>query len=96
MVNRDKSDILAKYLRDKRYEANNYYQADSFIAECSLEWVIEALRRRLETCLNASTGVCDIWYLESHTECKLLMDLIYQFGGDEAYNAKFSIHDPWD
>ena len=96
MVNRDKTDILAKYLRDKRYDACNYYQADSFIAECSLEWVIEALRRRLEQCLNATTGVCDIWYLESHSECKLLMDLIYQFGGDEVYNPQFKVNDPWD
>ena len=89
MVNRDESDKLAKYLLDRRYEECNYYQADRFIAQCSLEWVIEGLKRRLETCLNASSGVCDIWYLESHSDCLLLMNLIYEYSADPLYDAKF-------
>jgi hypothetical protein len=88
MVNSDKRDQLAKYLLDRRYEECNYYQADRFIAECSLEWVIEGLKRRLETCLNAESGVCDIWYLESHSDCLLLMNLIYEYSGDPLYDAK--------
>jgi hypothetical protein len=89
MINRDESDKLAKYLQDRRYEECNYYQADRFIAQCSLEWVIEGLKRRLETCLNASSGVCDIWYLESHSDCLLLMNLIYEYSADPLYDAKF-------
>ena len=99
MVNSDKRDQLAKYLQNRRYEECNYYQADRFIAECSLEWVIEGLKRRLETCLNASSGVCDIWYLESHSECKLLMDMIYEYSSDEIYNPvldPYYYNDPWD
>ena len=88
MVNSDKRDELAKYLLDCRYRECNYYQADRFIAESSLEWVIEGLKRRLETCLNAESGVCDIWYLESHSDCLLLMDLIYQYSNDPLYDAK--------
>jgi len=88
MVNSDKRDQLAKYLLDRRYEECNYYQADRFIAECSLEWVIEGLKRRLETCLNAESGVCDIWYLESHSDCLLLMNLIYEYSADPLYDAK--------
>lgn len=88
MVNRDESDKLAKYLLDRRYEECNYYQADRFIAQCSLEWVIEGLKRRLETCLNAESGVCDIWYLESHSDCLLLMNLIYEYSNDPLYDAK--------
>lgn len=99
MVNSDKRDQLAKHLLNRRYEECNYYQADRFIAECSLEWVIEGLKRRLETCMNASSGVCDIWYLESHSECLLLMNLIYEYSGDEIYNPvldPYYYNDPWD
>ena len=88
-VNSDKADQLAKYLLDRRYEECNYYQADKFIARCSLEWVIKGLKSRLETCLNAESGVCDIWYLESHSDCLLLMNLIYEYSGDPLYDAKF-------
>jgi hypothetical protein len=88
MVNSDKRDQLAKYLLDRRYEECNYYQADRFIAQCSLEWVIKGLKSRLETCMNAESGVCDIWYLESHTECLLLMNLIYEYSADPLYAAK--------
>jgi hypothetical protein len=99
MVNSDKRDQLAKHLLNRRYEECNYYQADRFIAECSLEWVIEGLKRRLETCMNASSGVCDIWYLESHSDCLLLMNLIYEYSGDEIYNPvldPYYYNDPWD
>ena len=88
-INLDKRDELAKYLLNRRYEECNYFQADNFIARCSLEWVIEGLKRRLETCLNASSGVCDIWYLESHSDCLLLMNLIYEYSSDPLYDAKF-------
>lgn len=84
----DKVDILAKYLQDRRYQECNYFQADRFIAQCSLEWVLKGLKSRLESCLNASSGVCDIWFLESHSDCLLLMNLIYEYGGDDLYNAK--------
>jgi hypothetical protein len=99
MYNSDKRDELAKYLQNRRYEECNYYQADRFIAECLLEWVSEGLKRRLETCLNASSGVCDIWYLESHSDCLLLMNIIYEYSGDEIYNPvldPYYYNDPWD
>ena len=88
MVNSDKADQLAKYLLDRRYEECNYFQADRFMARCSLEWVIAGLKSRLETCLNAESGACDIWYLESHSDCLLLMNLIYEYSGDPLYDAK--------
>ena len=88
MVNSDKADQLAKYLLDRRYEECNYFQADKFMARCSLEWVIEGLKSRLETCMNAESGVCDIWYLESHSYCLLLMNLIYEYSNDPLYDAK--------
>ena len=91
MVNSDKKDQLAKYLLDCRYRECNYFQADGFMAESALEWVIEGLKKRLETCLNAESGVCDIWYLESHSDCNLLMDLIYEYSGDKRYNPELGI-----
>jgi hypothetical protein len=87
-VNSDKADQLATYLLDRRYQDCNYFQADKFIARCSLEWVIKGLKSRLETCLNAESGVCDIWYLESHSDCLLLMNLIYEYSNDPLYDAK--------
>lgn len=98
-VKSDNIDLLARYLQDRRYEACNYYQADRFIAQCLLEWVLERLQSRLETCLNASSGVCDIWYLESHSDCLLLMNLIYEYSGNEIYNPvldPYYYNDPWD
>ena len=88
-VNKDEADKLAKYLAEVRYRECNYFQADNLMARSSLEWVIEGLKRRLETCMNAESGVCDIWYLESHSDCLLLMDLIYQYSNDPLYDAKF-------
>jgi len=61
-----------------------------------LEWVLEDLKGRLETCLNASSGVCDIWYLETHSECKLLMDLIYTYSNNPFYKAKGLSSTPWN
>ena len=89
MVNADESDKLAKYLAEVRYKENNYFEANKLMSRSSLEWVIEGLKSRLETCLNASSGVCDIWYLESHSDCLLLMSLIYKYSGDPLYDAKF-------
>ena len=89
MVNKDESDKLAKYLADVRYRENNYFEANNLMARSSLEWVIKSLQGRLEQCLNASSGVCDIWYLESHSDCLLLMNLIYEYSADPLYDAKF-------
>jgi hypothetical protein len=88
MVNRDESDKLAKYLADVRYQENNYFEANNLMARSSLEWVIKGLKSRLETCMNAESGVCDLWYLESHSDCLLLMNLIYEYSGDPLYDAK--------
>ena len=88
MVNKDESDKLAKYLADVRYRENNYFEANNLMASSSLEWVIEVLQGCLAKCLNASSGVCDIWYIETHSDCLLLMDLLYQFSRDEKYNVK--------
>jgi hypothetical protein len=89
LVNKDISDKLAKYLAEVRYQENNYFEANNLMARSSLEWVLKGLKSRLEECLNASSGVCDIWYLESHTSCLLLMNLIYEYSGDPLYDAKF-------
>ena len=88
MVNKDESDKLAQYLAEVRYRENNYFEANNLMARSSLEWVIKVLQGRLDKCLNASSGVCDIWYLESHSECLLLMDLLYQFSRNDIYNVK--------
>jgi len=96
MINKDQSDKLAKYLAEVRYKENNYFEANKLMARSSLEWVIEGLQRRLGKCLNASSGVCDIWYLESHTECKLLMELIYEYSGDKIYMPELKANDQWD
>jgi hypothetical protein len=89
LINKDISDKLAKYLAEVRYQENNYFEANNLMARSSLEWVLKGLKSRLEECLNASSGVCDIWYLESHTSCLLLMNLIYEYSGDPLYDAKF-------
>lgn len=96
MVNRDESDKLAKYLAEVRYKENNYYEANNLMARSSLEWVLEGLKRQLEECMNASSGVCDIWYLESHSDCLLLMNLIYKYSGDDRYIARIAKNDPWE
>lgn len=77
---------LAREFKDARYRECNYYMADTLLATSALEWVIERLQGRLAKCLNTSEGYCDIWYLESHSECKLLMDMLYEFTSNDLYN----------
>lgn len=77
--------LVSEY-KEARYRECNYYMADSLIAKTSLVWVIERLQSRLANCLNADKGYCDIWYLESHSNCKLLMDILYEFTEDDIYN----------
>ena len=78
--------------KEARYKECNYYMADTLLATAALEWAAERLQGRLANCGNADKGYCDIWYLESHSECKMLMDLLYEFTEDEKYNP---ILDPW-
>jgi hypothetical protein len=86
------NDILVNQLvseyKEARYRECNYYMADTLIAKTSLEWVIKVLQSRLAKCLNADKGYCDIWYLESHSNCKLLMDILYEFTEDPIYSDK--------
>ena len=79
---------LVKRFKDARHRECNYYMADTLLATAALEWAVERLQGRLAECLNVSEGYCDIWYLESHLECKLLMDLLYEFTGNERYSPK--------
>jgi hypothetical protein len=77
---------LTKRFKDARHKECNYYMADTLLATAALEWAVERLQGRLAECLNTSQGYCDIWYLESHSNCKLLMDLLYEFTEDEKYH----------
>lgn len=88
MINKDIINELVKEFKDARYRECNYYMADTLIATTALEYVVKRLRGHLEQCLNASEGYCDIWYLESHTECKKLMDILYEFTEDDIYKTK--------
>lgn len=86
MLNDILVDQLVKEYKNARYAECNYYMADTLIAKTSLEWVIEGFKSRLAKCLNADKGYCDIWYLESHSNCKLLMDILYEFTADQIYS----------
>lgn len=78
-------ELVIKF-KEARYKECNYYMADTLLATAALEWAVERLQGRLAKCLNADKGYCDIWYLESHSECKMLMDLLYEFTEDETYH----------
>lgn len=92
MINTDLVHVLAKSFKDARYRECNYYMADTLLAATALEWAVERLQGRFSQCLNASEGVCDIWYLESHSECKLLMDILYDLTADEKYLTEMVIN----
>jgi len=86
-------DQLASVLAEVKVNNQNYYISESDYASASLEWVIEGLQGHLAKCLNASEGYCDIWYLESHSQCKLLMDILYEFTSNDLYNRYFGKRD---
>lgn len=79
---------LVKKFKDARHKECNYYMADTLLATSAIEWAVERLQGRLAKCLNASEGYCDIWYLETHSDCKLLMDMLYEFTGNEMYHKE--------
>jgi hypothetical protein len=79
---------LTTEFKNARYRECNYYMADTLLASTALEWVIKRLEGHLAKCLNVSEGVCDIWYLESHTECNLLMSILYDLTANNKYNVK--------
>jgi hypothetical protein len=79
---------LAKSFKEARYKECNYYMADTLLATTALEWVVERLEGYLAKCLNVSEGYCDLCYLESHSNCKILMDILYDFTENKKY--KFS------
>ena len=81
---------LVKRFKDARHRECNYYMADTLLAASALEWAVERLQGRLANCGNTSEGYCDIWYLESHSDCKLIMEILYELTQDEIYNRKFS------
>ncbi len=89
-------DQLAARYRQSKLENQNFYIGDELYAKTSLEWVIEALQRRLANCLNADKGYCDIWYLESHSECLLIMDTLYELTEDILYKPSIGKKGIWD
>ena len=86
MINSNLVHDIAKSFKEARYRECNYYMADTLLATAALEWAVERLEGYLGKCLNASEGYCDIWYLETHSGCKMLMDILYEFTQDEKYN----------
>ena len=89
---------LVKRFKDARHRECNYYMADTLLAASAIEWAVERLQGRLAKCLNADKGYCDIWYLETHSDCKLLMDMLYEFTGEDRYNPSLDPYeyiDPW-
>jgi len=77
---------LTKEFKEARFRECNYYMADTLLASTAMEWLSKMLQGRLSQCLNVYEGYCDIWYMESHSECKLLMDMLYEITEDEIYN----------
>ena len=80
---------LTKRFKDARHRECNYYMADTLLATAALEWAVERLQGRLANCGNTDKGYCDIWYLESHSDCKLIMEILYELTQNQIYNRKF-------
>lgn len=87
-MNKDIIEDLVKEFKNARYKECNYYMADTLLAATALEYVVERLKGHLQECLNTSEGYCDIWYLDSHRECKKLMDILYEFTEDDLYKTE--------
>lgn len=89
-------DQLSSAIRQAKVLNQNFYISDDLYARTTLEWVIEGLKGRLAKCLNADKGYCDIWYLESHSECMLLMDILYEYTEDPIYKPQMNNKSMWD
>jgi hypothetical protein len=88
MINPKLIQELTKEFKDARYRECNYYMADTLLATTALAWVIERLEGHLAHCLNVSDGYCNVWYSDSHTECKKLMSILYELTANKKYVTK--------
>lgn len=66
---------------------NNYYLTDDEVVEAALKPIVGYLEGLLKACLNFDGAKCDLWRLDSHRECFLLMDILYEFTSNEDYNT---------
>ena len=82
-------EIAAMELSNYKYLNQNYYLTDEDICAYALELILKGLEANLSQCLNVSQGYCDIWYKESHSGCKQLMDQIADIKGDDIIQLEF-------
>ena len=83
---------LSLFISDSRYREQNYYVDDDLIASAALEWVVDRLKSRLETsCLNFESGLCRLWYMDSHEACMTIMRILYDLTNDDLYKPVLQI-----
>ena len=71
-MKQDIRNILSLY----RNSNENYYLSENDIIDFTEKYLLRYLEGLLSNCLNVSDGRCNIWYLDSHRECEMLMNEI--------------------
>jgi hypothetical protein len=61
--------------------SHNYYLSQDEVCNAAVTPILEALEGSLSTCLNFDGSKCDLWYLESHTGCLQLMQILNELTG---------------
>lgn len=99
VLNRTYLDKAVQSLHAHKLYQNNYYLTEDDIAQAITKPILEALEGSLRTCGNFDGSKCDLWYLESHTGCLQLMQILYLFTSDPVYDPKFPSqpeYSPWE
>ena len=67
---------IREFVNSYKYEISNYYLSENDVIDLIQKYLLRYLEGILSQCLNVSEGRCDIWYLDSHRECQMLMSEI--------------------
>jgi hypothetical protein len=87
VLNKTYTDKTVQSIHAIKLYHNNYYLTDDEVAQAALKPILEYLEGLLRACLNFDGSKCDLWRLDSHRECLMLMDILYELTSNENYNT---------
>ena len=86
-LNRIYTDKAVQSVHALKFYHNNYYLAEDDVVQATLKPILEYLEGLLRACLNFDGAKCDLWRLDGHRECFLLMEILYELTSNEEYNT---------
>jgi hypothetical protein len=70
-----------------KFYNKNYYLAEDEVIQAALKPILGYLEGLLKACGNFDGAKCDLWRLDGHRECFLLMDILYELTSNKDYKT---------